>query len=245
MMTSSISLPSERDLAKQIGAHVSHTTSISFDALQVSARAAISASSLTSDALAVAVGSLYDSHTIAWQAAIAAVAGARAKESVPPPSIDAVDSAAIAKDEVAYDIQLSALRARLRNADVATAELASRQDDVGRAVAAAQRIQGSVCKQGSSEDSKELSTSASAAVSELRNVAMTLEAVQVLLDSESESSVPLLSSAASAVKRVPVSGTESIQPLPLPTSTFGRNNDESLVDNARLETLSARLVRLD
>jgi hypothetical protein len=201
-MPPSTALEFERGIAKKIGAHVAHTTAISFDALQVSLRAAIPASSLSSDALAVAVASLYDSHTIAWQKGVAAVADARAieraNEGVPLPGAIA-DSNASAKDELAIDVELLSLCARLRNANVATEGLLERKHEMVRALAATRCIASRVPSGNSADGNVSAVADAKGIVGDMQDAAVNLEAVEMLLGTESDS-CPLLLNVASAVK---------------------------------------------
>lgn len=233
------SVLSEHELARRIGGYVAQTSSFCFDALHVSVREAIPSSSLTSEALTASVSALSDSHFAALQAAFAAVAGVRTKESAVHSRPEAVDSSALAQEERELDFRLHALRSRSHHADVAAAELDARKKELARAMSAAREISAKVQAHGSDEGGQGLLESADAAVSELRAEAATMDSVRALLE---ESNVPLLERAASAIRKVPSCTRGGRVPAhPLLSAGLEQDGADTDIETSRLDALGAAL----
>lgn len=186
-------MPLERDQAVGLGFRITQNMSRCFDALQVSIRGSIPASALSSEDLAVSVSSLYDGYFVAWKEAVGAVAYSRSKDSYEPPSSAKVVAS---EEEAKLDAELTSLRARRRNAVVATSEIAARRREVGAGVEAINRIASALKSRalgGSDEnDGSELSNNAAQQIVEdLGGVDRAMECIRLLLENEG-GSCPLL-----------------------------------------------------
>lgn len=226
---------SEREIAKRLGAHVAQAGSLCFDALYVSVREALPASSLTSEALSAVVSSLCDAHEAALISSFAAVAGARAKERAESPGPEAADSSASAREERELDARLAALRARTRNADVAAAELAGQKEQLATALAAVHEIRAKITAHGVAQGGEDLAESADAAAAALRAEALTIDSVRALLE---DTDAPLLARAASALRGADAAGKTVWAPRQLQLPDAGQFlDDDCAVELGDIERL--------
>lgn len=129
---------SERDVALRVAHRFSINTAHVFDALHVSARSAVPASSLASDDMALSVERVHEAFMAAWEGALAGVIGVREKEgwSEMAPAEDERE------DEV--DARLREARVRARDAEIGFRVAEGRKEEVGKAVGEMARFVGVV-----------------------------------------------------------------------------------------------------
>lgn len=235
----------------ELGFRISENVSRCFDALQVSIRGSIPASALSSEELAVSISRLYDLFFVAWKEALSAVLYTRSRDSCAlPPLCQAPNS----EEEDILDAKLTALRARRRNAAVASAEIEVRRAKAAAGVAAITSIAYALkmdqhSGKGAEEKSKLTDTTAKLIVEHLGCVDGDVGSIQDVLKNERDSN-KLLERIGSDVRRerVFVDGKlETFSPLRKLTTTSGPSDANSRLEGAtafnvgNLEAFTERL----